>query len=103
MFQLIFGAVFGVIGRVKVRINGNIDGVDFDNCAHGKLADFDDAARVVARFLVAPAPMPLVQLGISLLRNDRIVDIFLCLGFSYITFGELYTVFTSNKGMEVLP
>ena len=70
MLELVFCSIFSVIGRVKVRINGNVDGVDFDNCAHGKLADFDDAARIVARFLVPPGPMPLVQLGISFFGNN---------------------------------
>ena len=59
-----------MIGGVEIGINGNVDGVDFDNGAHGKLADFYDSARVVARFLEASSPMPLVQLGISFFGNN---------------------------------
>ena len=75
--ELIFGAIGGdMIGGVKVRVDGDIDGIDLDEAAHGELADLDDFSRIISRFLRPPSPMPLVQLSVRLLGNDWVVYIF---------------------------
>ena len=59
-----------MIGGVKVRVDGDIDGIDLDEAAHGELADFDDFSRIISRFLRPPSSVPLVELSVRLLGNN---------------------------------